>query len=36
MNVIAVGVTHERDDHVTQFNAFALGPGDEQLIFSDV
>ena len=35
-NVIAVGVTNESDDHVVQFNAFALGPGDKQLITIDL
>ena len=31
-NVIAIRVTNESDDHVAQFNAFAPGPGDKQLI----
>ena len=35
-NVIAIKVTNESDDHVAQFNAFALGPGDKQLITIDL
>ena len=31
-NVMAIGVTNESNDRITQFNVFAFGPGDEQLI----